>query len=134
MRISVSEIYEMHFRGNEQRLPRITMQLITSLSIGVLFAAGIFALLQRNVVRSALGMVIVSNAVNLFLLSIGAYDGVVASYAKAYGQRSDALPLALILTAIVISMGTLAAALALLRVLVVRRSTNDLEHLDELKH
>lgn len=110
------------------------MQLITSLSIGVLFAAGIFALLQRNVVRSALGMVIVSNAVNLFLLSIGAYDGVVASYAKAYGQRSDALPLALILTAIVISMGTLAAALALLRVLVARRSTNDLEHLDELKH
>jgi multicomponent Na+:H+ antiporter subunit C len=134
MRISVSEIHEMHFRGNEQRLPRITMQLITSLSIGVLFAAGIFALLQRNVVRSALGMVIVSNAVNLFLLSIGAYDGVVASYAKAYGQRSDALPLALILTAIVISMGTLAAALALLRVLIVRRSTNDLEHLNELKH
>jgi multicomponent Na+:H+ antiporter subunit C len=124
----------MHFRGNEQLLPRITMQLITSLSIGVLFAAGIFALLQRNVVRSALGMVIVSNAVNLFLLSIGAYDGIVASYAKAYGQRSDALPLALILTAIVISMGTLAAALALLRVLIVRRSTNDLEHLNELKH
>jgi multicomponent Na+:H+ antiporter subunit C len=124
----------MHFRGNEQLLPRITMQLITSLSIGVLFAAGIFALLQRNVVRSALGMVIVSNAVNLFLLSIGAYDGIVASYAKAYGQRSDALPLALILTAIVISMGTLAAALALLRVLVARRSTNDLEHLNELKH
>ena len=124
----------MHFRGNEQLLPRITLQLITSLSIGVLFAAGIFALLQRNVVRSALGMVIVSNAVNLFLLSIGAYDGIVASYAKAYGQRSDALPLALILTAIVISMGTLAAALALLRVLIVRRSTNDLEHLNELKH
>jgi multicomponent Na+:H+ antiporter subunit C len=110
------------------------MQLITSIAIGVLFAAGIFALLQRNVVRSALGMVIVSNAVNLFLLSIGAYDGVVASYAKAYGQRSDALPLALILTAIVISMGTLAAALALLRVLVARRSTNDLEQLNELKH
>ena len=110
------------------------MQLITSLSIGVLFAAGIFALLQRNVVRSALGMVIVSNAVNLFLLSIGAYDGIVASYAKAYGQRSDVLPLALILTAIVISMGTLTAALALLRVLIVRRSTNDLEHLNELKH
>ena len=110
------------------------MQLITSIAIGVLFAVGIFALLQRNVVRSALGMVIVSNAVNLFLLSIGAYDGVVASYAKAYGQRSDALPLALILTAIVISMGTLAAALALLRLLVARRSTNDLEQLNELKH
>lgn len=110
------------------------MQLITSLAIGLLFGAGIYALLQRNVVRSALGMVITSNAVNLFLLSIGAYDGVVASYAKATGQRSDALPQALILTAIVISMGTLAAALALLRVLIARYSTNDIERLDRLKN
>ena len=93
------------------------MQLITSLSIGVLFAAGIFALLQRNVVRSALGS-------QRIAVGRGCSDG----------QRSDALPLALILTAIVISMGTLAAALALLRVLIVRRSTNDLEHLNELKH
>ena len=110
------------------------MEVITALAIGLLFAAGIYALLQRNVVRSALGMVIVSNAVNLFLLSIGAYSGLVASYAKATGQRSDALPLALILTAIVISMGTLSAALALFRVLVARRSTNDLDKFDELKH
>ena len=113
------------------------MQIITSLAIGVIFAAGIYALLQRNVVRSALGMVITSNAVNLFLLSIGAYDGVAASYAsyaKITAQRSDALPQALILTAIVISMGTLSAALALFRVLIARNSTNDLERFDTLKH
>ena len=110
------------------------MEILTALAIGVLFAAGIYALLQRNIVRSLLGMVIVSNAVNLFLLSIGAYNGLVASYAKAAGQRSDALPLALILTAIVISMGTLSAALALFRVLVVRRSTNDIEQFDELQN
>jgi multicomponent Na+:H+ antiporter subunit C len=110
------------------------MEILTSLSIGALFGIGIYQLLQRNVIRSALGMVIVSNAVNLFLLSIGAYSGVVASYAKAIGQRSDALPQALILTAIVISMGTFSAALALLRVLTARYSTNDSERMDELKH
>jgi multicomponent Na+:H+ antiporter subunit C len=110
------------------------MEILTSLSIGALFGIGIYQLLQRNVIRSALGMVIVSNAVNLFLLSIGAYNGVVASYAKATDQRSDALPQALILTAIVISMGTFSVALALLRVLTARYSTNDSERIDELKH
>jgi multicomponent Na+:H+ antiporter subunit C len=110
------------------------MTLITAIGIGVLFGAGVYGLLQRNVVRSALGMVIIGNAVNLFLLSIGAYDGAVASYAKATGQRSDALPQALILTAIVISMGTLSAALALIRILVARYQTNDLEQINELKY
>jgi multicomponent Na+:H+ antiporter subunit C len=114
------------------------MEIITSLAIGLLFGIGIYQLLQRNVIRSALGMVIVSNAVNLFLLSIGAYNGVVASYAStlgaATGQRSDALPQALILTAIVISMGTFSVALALLRVLTARYSTNDSERISELKH
>jgi multicomponent Na+:H+ antiporter subunit C len=110
------------------------MEILTSLAIGTLFGIGIYQLLQRNVIRSALGMVIVSNAVNLFLLSIGAYNGVVASYAKATGQRSDALPQALILTAIVISMGTFSVALALLRVLTARYSTNDSERIDELKN
>lgn len=110
------------------------MEIITSLAIGILFGIGIYQLLQRSVIRSALGMVIVSNAVNLFLLSIGAYNGVVASYAKVNGQRSDALPQALILTAIVISMGTFSVALALLRVLTARYSTNDSERISELKY
>ncbi len=110
------------------------MEILTSLAIGVLFAIGIYQLMRRNVIRSALGLVILSNAVNLFLLSIGAYNGIVASYSEATGQRSDALPQALILTAIVISMGTFSVALALLRVLTARYSTNDSEHLNELRH
>ena len=110
------------------------MQILTSLAIGVLFAIGIYQLLRRSVIRSALGLVIISNAVNLFLLSIGAYQGVIASYAEATGQRSDALPQALILTAIVISMGTFSVALALLRILTARYSTNDAERLNELQH
>ena len=55
--------------------------------------------LRRNVIRSAIGLIIISNAVNLFLLSTGAYQGAVAAYANATGQRSDALPQALVLTA-----------------------------------
>ena len=51
------------------------MQLLTAIAIGALFGVGIFQLLRRNVIRVALGFIILSNAVNLFLLSMGAYDG-----------------------------------------------------------
>jgi multicomponent Na+:H+ antiporter subunit C len=58
------------------------MQLLTASAIGVMFGIGIFQLLRRNVIRSALGFIIISNAVNLFLLSMGAYDGVAAAYRR----------------------------------------------------
>jgi multicomponent Na+:H+ antiporter subunit C len=101
------------------------MEIITAIAIGAMFGLGIYQLLRRNVIRSAIGMVIISNAVNLFLLSIGAYFGVVESYAKVTGQRSDALPQALILTAIVISLGGFSFVLALLYVISSRYRTSD---------
>lgn len=110
------------------------MDFIISLAIASLFAIGIYQLLRRNVVRSALGLVIISNAINLFLLAIGAYDGTVQSYAKAIGVRSDALPLALILTAIVISMGGFAFTLAMLYIVMRRYKTADIDAITELKN
>ena len=87
------------------------MEYLTALAIGALFGLGIFLLLRRNIIRSAMGLVLITNAVNLFLLSTGAYQGRSAPYVAAAGQRSDALPQALILTAIVISMGAFAFVL-----------------------
>jgi multicomponent Na+:H+ antiporter subunit C len=110
------------------------MDLFMAAGIAVLFATGIYQLLRRNVVRSVLGMVIISNAINLFLLAIGAYDGTIQSYAKASGIRSDALPLALILTAIVISMGGFAFTLATIAILLKRQKSTDLDSYRELKH
>ena len=51
------------------------MELILAIGIGILFATGIFQLLRRNIIRSAIGLVILMNAVNLFLLGTGAYVG-----------------------------------------------------------
>jgi multicomponent Na+:H+ antiporter subunit C len=110
------------------------MDVITSLAIASMFGIGVYQLLRRNVIRSALAFVILSNAINLFLLSAGAYDGLIYAYAKATGQRSDALPLALILTAIVISMGAFAFVLAMLRILAARYKINDLDKLNGLKN
>ncbi len=110
------------------------MDLLVSLTIGALFAVGVFQMLRRNLIRSAIGVAIVLNAINLFLLSAGAYDGAVAAYANLSGQRSDALPQALILTAIVIGMGGFALVLSMLYVLSVRYQTSDSDEVKGLRH
>ena len=110
------------------------MDLLKALAIGAMFGIGVFQILRRNMIRSAIGLIILSNAVNLFLLSTGAYQGIVAAYAGANGQRSDALPQALALTAIVISMAGFSLVLALLYVLSERYRTVDSDEIMELKH
>ncbi|MEJ5240440.1 MAG: sodium:proton antiporter [Anaerolineales bacterium] len=110
------------------------MNLLTALAIGLLFAAGIFQILRRNLIRAAIGLVLISNALNLFLFSVGAYNGVEAAYANATGQISDPLPQALVLTAIVISMGGFAFVLSLLYVIATRYKTGDSDQVTELKN
>lgn len=110
------------------------MEFLTALAIGLTFGLGIFQLLRRNVIRSAIGIVILSNAVNLFLLSAGAYDGRVAPFVGLDGQRADALPQALVLTAIVISVGGFAFVLEMLYILSVRYHTSDSDEVNWLKH
>ena len=110
------------------------MNLLTSLAIGILFAAGIYQILRRNVIRAAIGLVLISNAVNLFLFSTGAYNGQAAAYSTAVGQISDPLPQALVLTAIVISMGGFAFVLSLLYVISTRYKTSDGDEVKGLKN
>ncbi len=43
------------------------MEVLKALAIGALFGIGLYQLLRRNIIRSAIGLVILSNAVNLFL-------------------------------------------------------------------
>ena len=110
------------------------MELFYALTVGLLFAIGVFQLLRRNVIRSVIGLMILANAINLFLLSTGAYEGDVAAYTTTSGVRSDALPQALILTAIVISMGGTAFVLGMLYIISTRYKTADLDEVDGLKN
>lgn len=110
------------------------MELLTALIIGGLFAVGLYQMLRRNVIRSAIGLVILANAINLFLLTIGATDGTAPAYVgEAAGTRSDALPQALILTAIVISMGGTAFVLSMLSIISARFKTADMDEVNGLK-
>ncbi len=110
------------------------MEILTSLTIGLLFGMAIFQMLSRNIIRSVIGLVLLANAINLFLLSAGAYNALVPSYTTALGSRSDALPQALILTAIVISMGGTAFVLSMLYIISARYKTSDMEEIDGLKN
>ncbi len=109
------------------------MELLTALAVGALFGIAIFQLLRRNMIRSVIGLILLGAAINLFLLSTGAYQGTEAAYDGALGQRSDSLPQALILTAIVISMGGLSLVLSMLFLLSARYRSSDLDEVNKLR-
>jgi len=111
------------------------MEILMALAVGILFAIGLFQMLRRNVIRSAIGLIILANAINLFLLSTGAYSGISPAYVDAPNElRSDALPQALVLTAIVISMGGISFVLSILYVISARYKTSDLDEIQGLKN
>lgn len=84
--------------------------------MGVLFAVGIYLLLERSLTRVLLGIVLLGNGVNLLLLSTGGLRGKAPLYDPATGaaEYSDPLPQALILTAIVITFAVTAFMLGII--------------------
>lgn len=84
--------------------------------MGVLFAVGIYLLLERSLTRVLLGIVLLGNGVNLLMLSTGGRSGLAPLYAKGTdpAEYSDPLPQALILTAIVITFAVTAFMLGII--------------------
>lgn len=113
------------------------MNALFALATGIMFGLGVFQLLRRDLIKSAMGFYILFTAINLFLLAVGAFDGQVAAYVDANnqidGQPSDPLVQALILTAIVISFGSFALLLGLVAVTSRRFKTVDSDEVDQLK-
>ena len=94
------------------------MNTLIAVLVGVLFGAGIFLMLSRTPVKLIIGLVFLSNAINLLIFdAAGLTRGVPPIIAPGEqtirGAYADPLPQALILTAIVISFGVLAFALVL---------------------
>lgn len=84
--------------------------------VAVLVAAGVFLLIERSIIRMLLGLLLLSNGLNLLILTSGGANGnppVVGRVSEAGEGESDPLAQAMILTAIVITMGIAAFVLAL---------------------
>ncbi len=111
------------------------MNVIFAIATGIMFGLGVFQLLRRDMIKSAMGFYILFTAINLFFFAVGAFNGQVAPYAQNLpdGQPSDPLVQALILTAIVISFGSYAILLGLIATSARRYKTADLDTLDHLK-
>ncbi len=95
----------------------MTADLVALLVIGGLTACGVYLLLSRNLTRMLLGLLLVSNAVNLLLLSVGGPAGNPPVRGRTSGTETataDPLAQAMILTAIVITLGVAAFILALI--------------------
>ncbi|MGH3639150.1 MAG: Na(+)/H(+) antiporter subunit C [Mycobacterium sp.] len=94
----------------------MTTYLVPLILIGGLTSTGVYLLLERNLTRMLLGLLLVGNAVNLLILTVGGPSGNPPVRGRTTGgETATADPLAqgMILTAIVISMGIAAFVLAL---------------------
>lgn len=94
------------------------MELITAVVCGALIAASFYLLMRRSLLRFVIGLILLSNAVNLVIFTMGrftrAQPPVIPKGAKMPPEPfANPLPQALILTAIVISFGLLAFTLVL---------------------
>jgi len=81
--------------------------------VGLLAAGGTYLVLQRGVVRVALGFTLLGHAATTLLIAAGGADARGVPFAGAGPGAADPLPQAFALTAIVISLGLTAFLLAL---------------------
>jgi multicomponent Na+:H+ antiporter subunit C len=106
------------------------VEVLLPLTVGCLVAAAIYLMLSGHMLRFLFGLTLISNGINLLIFASGRLSGgqppLVPEGAKApLGEVANALPQALVLTAIVIGFGLFAFSLVL-----AMRAWSDLGTLD----
>ncbi len=104
--------------------------------IGALFAAGMYSMLRRSLVKLIIGLIFLSTAGNLLIFVAGGLTPaspplVQAKEEVAAASAADPLPQAMILTAIVIGFGVLAFTLVLIKRTFKTVGTDDIDDLME---
>ena len=106
-----------------------------------LFVVGLYALLvKRHIIKKIIGLSILEFGVNLFLILVGYRKSGIAPILSrgedvaVFAQRAvDPLPQALVLTSIVIGLGTLALMVALAIKLHEKYGTYDMDEIKRLR-
>lgn len=111
------------------------MEPLLAIVSGVLFACSFYLLMRRNLLRFVIGVIILGNAANLLIFTVGRltrnHPPVIPDGATLpIEPYANPLPQALILTAIVISFGLLAFALVLVFRNYLATNTLDADTLD----
>ncbi|MFC4558889.1 Na(+)/H(+) antiporter subunit C [Virgibacillus kekensis] len=107
------------------------MEIIICILAGILFATGIYNLLQKQLLRIIIGTGLITHGAHLFILTMGELkDGKPPILTHGIDDYVDPLPQALILTSIVISFGIT----SLLLVLAYRAANeNNTDNMEELR-
>jgi multicomponent Na+:H+ antiporter subunit C len=108
--------------------------LVLALVIGLLYAAGLYMVMRRSMVKLILGLALLGHAANLLIFTVG---GLVRGGTPIVppGQEAllppypDPVPQALVLTAIVIGFAVQAFALVLVKRAHQETGTDDLDSL-----
>jgi multicomponent Na+:H+ antiporter subunit C len=92
----------------------MTANLSLILAASAMIGCGVYLILERSLTRVLVGLIMLGNGVNvLFLISSGPAGRAPIVGGADPARMSDPLPQALVLTAIVISLGTSAFVLAM---------------------
>lgn len=111
------------------------MELLLVLLIGVLYAAGVYLILRRSMVRLLLGIMLLGNGTNILIFLLGnitkGKPPIIDADLKVFQDiYADPVPQALILTAIVISFGLTSFAIVLLKRVYALINSDDLDDLN----
>ncbi len=110
------------------------MILYAALVISVVFASGTFLLLQRDLLRVVVGIILISNSAVLFIIAAGLAQGEVPTYPLPEGASvSDPLVQAMALTALIIGFAVAALLMAMIYRLYVSHHTIDLEEIADIE-
>ena len=105
------------------------MTVYAALVVAVVFASGTFLLLQRDLTRVVVGIILVSNSAVLFIISAGLTRGVAPILPLEGEGAADPLVQAMALTALIIGFGVAALLLAMVYRLYTTHGTVDLEEI-----
>ncbi len=94
------------------------MEVPLAFLVGVLFAGGLYLMMQRNLLRFVFGLLLLSGAVNVLIFTAGRLTRwlppiIPEGYQAPVGDVANALPQAVVLTAIVIGFGLIVFTLVL---------------------
>jgi len=106
------------------------MELFMALSVGVLFAVGVYLMLAKSLLRIILGTSLLTHGVHLLLLTMSRLKtGAAPLLEENANSYVDPLPQALILTSIVISFGVTSFFFVLAYKAYQKLGTDDMEQL-----
>jgi multicomponent Na+:H+ antiporter subunit C len=112
------------------------MEPLLALLVGILYAAGLYMLLRRSIVKLIIGLILLSHAANLLIFMMGRLTQGIPPLIHHQesdmltGNFSDPIPQALILTAIVIGFGVQAFAVVLFKRVFQTTKTDDIDALN----